>query len=109
MSRRACFSPYHFLRVFRQVFKKTPHQYLTQRRIEKAKHLLSHSNLTVTEVCFLVGFESLGSFSTLFHHYVGQPPTLYRMRIYERKQAAAQSPELAIPACFLKSFRIKNN
>jgi len=80
---------------------------LTQRRIEKAKYLLSHSNLTVTEVCFLVGFESLGSFSTLFQRYVGQPPTLYRMKTFERKQAAARYPELAIPACFLKRFGLR--
>src|SRR5262249_52264278 len=71
ISGEACLSRYHFLRLFRRAFNKTPHQYLTQRRIEKAKELLSSSGLTVTDVCFEVGFESLGSFSSLFHKPVG--------------------------------------
>ena len=48
ISSEACLSRYHFLRLFRRAFNKTPHQYLTQRRIEKAKELLSSSGLTVT-------------------------------------------------------------
>ncbi len=56
ISSEACLSRYHFLRLFRRAFNKTPHQYLTQRRIEKAKELLSSSGLTVTDVCFEVGF-----------------------------------------------------
>jgi AraC-like DNA-binding protein len=70
ISGEACLSRYHFLRLFRRAFNKTPHQYLTQRRIEKAKELLASSGLTVTDVCFEVGFESLGSFSSLFHKHV---------------------------------------
>src|SRR6266850_2247529 len=61
ISSEACLSRFHFLRLFRRAFNKTPHQYLTQRRIEKAKELLSSSGLTVTDVCFEVGFESLGT------------------------------------------------
>lgn len=67
ISEKACFSRYHFLRLFRQAFNKTPHQYLIERRIEKAKELLSADDLRVTDVCFEVGFQSLGSFSSLFH------------------------------------------
>ncbi|HEY6332118.1 MAG TPA: AraC family transcriptional regulator, partial [Blastocatellia bacterium] len=66
IAREACLSRFHFLRLFRTVFKQTPHQYLTERRIRRAKELLAASNMSVTEVCFEVGFESLGSFSTLF-------------------------------------------
>ena len=73
ISSEACLSRFHFLRLFRRAFNTTPHQYLTQRRIEKAKELLSSSRLTVTDVCFEVGFESLGSFSSLFHKHVGHP------------------------------------
>src|SRR5215210_2780158 len=62
ISEKACFSRYHFLRLFRQAFNKTPHQYLIERRIEKAKELLSDDDLRVTDVCFEVGFQSLGSF-----------------------------------------------
>ena len=74
ISSHACFSRYHFLRLFRQAFNKTPHQYLIERRIEKAKELLRADDLRVTDVCLEVGFQSLGSFSSLFHKSVGHPP-----------------------------------
>src|SRR5437667_10682450 len=74
ISKQACLSRYHFLRLFRDSFDTTPHQYLIQRRIEKAKELLRVRSLSVTDVCFEVGFESLGSFSSLFRRCVGQPP-----------------------------------
>ena len=64
ISSHACFSRYHFLRLFRQAFNKTPHQYLVERRIEKAKELLSSDELRVTDVCFELGFKSMGSLST---------------------------------------------
>src|SRR5215510_15511918 len=81
ISEKACFSRYHFLRLFRQAFNKTPHQYLIERRIEKAKELLGSEDIRVTDVCFEVGFQSLGSFSSLFHKYVGDAPATYRQRI----------------------------
>jgi AraC-like DNA-binding protein len=96
ISREACMSRYHFLRRFREEFDTTPHQYLIDRRIEKAKELLRHRRLTVTDVCFEVGFESLGSFSTLFRQRVGDAPTNYR-----KQQREAQSK---IPTCFLKMY-----
>jgi AraC-like DNA-binding protein len=94
---QAHYSRYHFIRLFRQAYDQTPHQYLTQRRIEKAKELLTTSELSVTEVCFAVGFESVGSFSTLFRRYVGHSPEGYRKRIY----AIQMFPRRFIPACFL--------
>ena len=71
ISRQACLSRFHFLRLFRDTFETTPHQYLIQRRIEKAKELLRLKEMSVTDVCFEVGFESLGSFSALFRRCVG--------------------------------------
>ena len=99
ISEKACFSRYHFLRLFRQAFKQTPHQYLIHRRIEKAKELLSEDDLRVTDVCFEVGFQSLGSFSTLFHRCVGHAPATYR----ERAQAKRQ-----IPGCFLVMHKLES-
>jgi AraC-like DNA-binding protein len=96
ISSEACFSRYHFLRLFRQAFNKTPHQYLIERRIEKAKELLVADNLRVTDVCFEVGFQSLGSFSSLFHKYVGQAPVIYRQRVKDRQEARKR-----VPGCFL--------
>src|SRR5215510_5405165 len=99
ISEKACFSRYHFLRLFRQAFNQTPHQYLIHRRIEKAKELLSEDDLRVTDVCFEVGFQSLGSFSTLFHRCVGHAPATYR----ERAQAKRQ-----IPGCFLVMHKLES-
>jgi AraC-like DNA-binding protein len=104
ISGEACLSRYHFLRLFRRAFNKTPHQYLTQRRIEKAKELLSSSGLTVTDVCFEVGFESLGSFSSLFHKHVGHPPITYRAIVFERRLARQRK----VPACMLMMYRVEN-
>jgi len=96
ISSQACFSRYHFLRLFRQAFNQTPHQYLIQRRIEKAKELLDHDALRVTDVCFEVGFQSLGSFSSLFHRCVGYAPNIYR-----EKSRQTQAAKRQIPGCFL--------
>jgi AraC-like DNA-binding protein len=104
ISSEACLSRFHFLRLFRQAFNETPHQYLTQRRIEKAKELLSSSGLTVTDVCFEVGFESLGSFSSLFHKRVGHPPITYRAIVFERRLARQRK----VPSCFLMMYRVEN-
>ena len=103
ISREACFSRYHFIRLFRQAFQQTPHQYLTQRRIQRAKELLSSSRLSVTDVCFEVGFQSLGSFSSLFHKYVGHPPVIYRARVFIHRQ----SIESRVPHCFLLMYGIE--
>ncbi len=103
ISSHACFSRYHFLRLFRRAFNKTPHQYLVERRIEKAKELLSSKDLRVTDVCFEVGFQSLGSFSSLFRKNVGHTPITYREKS-RRSQAAKQK----IPGCFLVMYKLEN-
>lgn len=97
LARTANFSRYHFLRAFRRAFHVTPHEYLTRKRIERAKQLLAESELTVTEICFEVGFESLGSFSTLFHTIVGWSPSIYRARAWEMRK----NPLKFIPNCYV--------
>jgi AraC-like DNA-binding protein len=74
----ACLSPNHFLRTFQAAFHQTPHQYLTASRLEAAQRLLRHTDRSVTEICFDVGFVSLGSFSSLFRQKVGLSPEAYR-------------------------------
>lgn len=103
ISSHACFSRYHFLRLFRQAFNKTPHQYLVERRIERAKELLSAHDLRVTDVCFEVGFQSLGSFSSLFHKSVGHPPITFREKSRESQAAKRQ-----IPGCFLVMYKLES-
>ena len=71
-------SPNHLLRTFKQAFGQTPHQYLTERRLERARQLLAETNQPVTEICLSVGFASLGAFSWLFRRRVGVSPAEYR-------------------------------
>jgi transcriptional regulator GlxA family with amidase domain len=87
-------SKYHFVREFAATYGETPARYLARRRIERAQDLLRSANLTVTEVCMLVGYTSVGSFSSRFHQLVGETPTEYRDR-----WAATGGPR--IPGCFL--------
>jgi AraC-like DNA-binding protein len=86
LSRQAGFSRYHFIRAFRRAFGTTPHQYLTLKRIEKAKTLLIAGDISVTDVCFAVGFQSLGSFSALFSKHVGCSPQTYRAHVMEQRR-----------------------
>ncbi len=78
LSREVALSPYYLIRLFHRTYKQTPHQYLIHLRITKAKELLSSSDLSITEICMAVGFESLGSFSTLFRKMIGISPRAYR-------------------------------
>jgi AraC-like DNA-binding protein len=79
LSREVSLSPYYLIRAFKHIYKQTPHQYLVGQRIAKAKELLRNSDLSITEICAAVGFESLGSFSTLFRNVAGVSPRAYRI------------------------------
>jgi AraC-like DNA-binding protein len=85
---------YHFLRCFAATYGRTPALYLAERRIERAQDLLRATNLTVTEVCHLVGYSSLGSFSSRFLQLVGESPSAYQARY-----AATGTPR--IPGCYV--------
>jgi len=79
LSHEAALSPYYLIRAFRHVYKQTPHQYLVGQRVARAKELLRNSDLSITEICVAVGYESLGSFSTLFRKVAGVSPSAYRI------------------------------
>lgn len=95
----ACFSKFHFIRLFTSIYHKTPHQYLSSVRIEKAKQLLTADN-DVARVCYAVGFESVSSFTGLFKRLTGQTPAVYQLRQYQKKVAIAKAPLKFIPNCF---------
>src|SRR4051794_7103824 len=71
-------SPAHFSRCFRAVFGESPHRYLQRRRVERSMFLLREGDRTVTDICFDVGFSSVGTFSRTFREIVGQTPSAYR-------------------------------
>ena len=95
----ACFSKFHFIRLFKTIYGKTPHQYLTVVRIEKAIQLL-RANESVTEVCFSVGFDSLSSFSGLFKRIVGESPSSYLIQEQLTKEQINKTPLAFVPGCF---------
>lgn len=75
------YSPYHFIRIFKDVTGKTPHEYLLDIKIQKALDLLRYSNNTVTEICYSSGFNNLNHFSSLFKKKIGVSPTEYRKNV----------------------------
>ena len=106
ISQQAFISRFHFHRLFRQVYKKTQHQYLTQTRLEAAKILLAKEGISVTDVCNSIGFESLGSFSSLFRKQSGYSPQYYRNIAWLKKKLSKEQPKRFIPHCFIEQFRI---
>ena len=90
----AALSPWHFQRLFTATYGMSPAAHLSRRRVERAQDLLRSSNLTVTEVCHLVGFTSLGSFSSRFRELVGVTPSAY-----QRRWAEVGAPR--IPGCWV--------
>jgi AraC-like DNA-binding protein len=94
LAKVASVSEAHFVRTFRATFGETPHRYLQRRRVERAMFLLRESDRSVTDICFEVGFNSLGTFSRTFHEIVGETPIAYR----------ALGGPLAVPTCFTMAW-----
>ena len=104
-ARQACLSPFYFNRLFTQSSNETPHEFVTRRRIERAKMPLLAGNHSVTEICFEVGYESLGSFSTRFSSLTGLSPAAFRgeaLRIFGG--FGVRWPLYYIPGCFQRVF-----
>jgi len=99
ISDEAYFSKFHFIRLFKEIYGKTPHQYLTKVRLDNAIQLLQ-TNISVSEVAFLVGFESLTSFSGLFKRIVGVPPKVYLMQNQNMKAKIIKTPLAFVPGCY---------
>jgi AraC-like DNA-binding protein len=94
LAKIALVSQAHFIRTFRATFGETPHRYLQRRRVERAMFLLRASDRSVTDICFDVGFNSLGTFSRTFQAIVGESPTTFRQR--------GRMP--AVPTCFMMAW-----
>jgi AraC-like DNA-binding protein len=98
LARVAHVSPAHFSRQFRATFGESPHRYLQRRRVERAMELLRETGRPVTEICFDVGFSSLGTFSRTFRAVVGESPSAYRARF------AGDGNALRVPACWAMAW-----
>ena len=68
----------HFIRSFKATFGETPHRYLQRRRVERSMFLLRETDRSITDICFDVGFMSLGTFSRTFREIIGETPSSYR-------------------------------
>lgn len=98
LARAARLSPAHFSREFRRAFGEAPHQYLLTRRMERAAAMLRTTDRSVADICFAVGLQSVGSFTSTFSRLYGCSPTAYR---------AAHPPALTrvrIPTCVMRAY-----
>jgi len=95
----AYFSKFHFIRLFKTIYGKTPHQYLMSVRIEKAKELLQ-KDFSVTETCLNVGFDSGSSFTGLFRRFTNMSPSDYQRHFRMRREQIQKVPLQFIPNCF---------
>ena len=95
----ACFSKYHFVRLFRSIYGRSPHQYLISVRIGRA---LSHleNGLSVKQACFAVGFQSISSFTGLFKRRIGLTPAAFQRQRRLVLQEFEGAPLKHIPNCF---------
>src|SRR4051812_16639709 len=98
LARAAGLSRAHFSREFRRAFGEPPHAYLLTRRMERAAALLRNTDHSVAEICFSVGLQSVGSFTTSFRRLYGISPTAYRASF---PPAAGQA---VVPACVVRFY-----
>jgi AraC-like DNA-binding protein len=100
-AREACLSEFHFHRLFRATFGETPHAFLTRLRMDRARQMLA-SERGVTDVCFEIGYESLGTFSSKFRAKFGRSPVEFQREVRRIFGYNAPWRILMIPECFLQ-------
>jgi len=98
LARSAGLSRAHFSREFRRAFGESPHAYPLTRRLERAAALLRTTDRSVAEICFAVGLQSVGSFTTSFTRTYGKSPTAYRAGFPPASSLAL------VPACVLRAY-----
>ena len=98
LARASGFSRAHFSREFRRTFGESPHAYLLTRRMERAAALLRNTDYSVARICFDVGLQSVGSFTTSFTRTYGVSPIAYRATFPPAADYAR------IPTCMRRAF-----
>jgi AraC-like DNA-binding protein len=104
IAEEASFSRFHFIRLFKDAYGDTPHQYLISRRLQESNRLMENVDLKIKDICLEVGFESVGSFTTLFTKTFGKSPGAKRREILEHKRVVEQEPLKAVPDCFAAAY-----
>jgi AraC-like DNA-binding protein len=99
IARLAGISRFHFIRLFAAVFGQTPHQCRIDGRLDHTRRLLTITDSSVTDICFEVGFLSLGTFTSLFTKRVGVSPSNYRRKMRKLQQQRGEIPPELIPGC----------
>jgi AraC-like DNA-binding protein len=112
-AREACLSEFHFHRLFRATFGETPHEFLTRLRMDRARQMLA-SESSVTDVCFEIGYGSLGSFSSKFRTQFGRSPVEFQREVRRIFGYSAPWHVLMVPTCFgfaggIEDHRIKTD
>jgi transcriptional regulator GlxA family with amidase domain len=98
LARAACLSRAHFIRQFRRAFGESPHAYLLTRRLERAAALLRNTDMSVAEICYAVGAQSVGSFTSSFTRTFGRSPRAYRAGFPPASDYAL------VPACVVRAY-----
>jgi AraC-like DNA-binding protein len=98
LARAAGLSRAHFSREFKRAFGESPHGYLLTRRLERAAALLRNTDHSVAEICFSVGLQSVGSFTTSFTRTFGKSPTAYRATF------PPASLQARVPMCVMRFY-----
>ena len=99
ISGQACFSKFHFIRLFKAIYGKTPNNYLIKIRMDKAKFLLAKGH-SVSEACIMVGFESPTSFAGVFKKTTGLTPSTFQKEQETKRAAIQKNPLRYVPNCF---------
>ena len=102
ISDQAHFSKFHFIRLFKSIYGKTPKHYLVKIRMVNAQILLAKGH-SVLETCALVGFDSPTSFTGAFKKIVGQVPSKFQKEQIMKQDAIRATPLLFVPNCFAES------
>ena len=97
-------SPFHYHRLFTLAFGQTPHEFLTQLRMDEAKRMLAQENESITEICLDIGYSSLGTFSSRFRALAGRSPSEYRRDARRVYGSGKLWRRRVVPGCFIHFF-----
>lgn len=103
----SCFSPYHYISLFKKAYHITPRQYIRRKRFEKAKMLLL-SGKPLREVCLAVGYSSPNTFALEFKKKNGVSPTAFVKKMQSTGSDCLNKDRPPIPQCFMMSPHYRN-